>query len=67
MHTAGRLIGCDHLELALECGASSWDWFHDYVYDPNEDHNPYGQDWLSGPGGPDGNPPPGLVAASSME
>jgi hypothetical protein len=69
VHTAGRLINSDHLELALECGTNSWDWFHDYVYDPNEDYDPFGGDWLSGPGGPDGNgdPPPGLVTASSLQ
>jgi hypothetical protein len=69
VHTAGRLINSDHLELALECGANSWDWFHDYVYDPDEDYDPFGGDWLSDPGGPDGNgtPPPGLTTASSMQ
>jgi hypothetical protein len=69
VHTAGRLIGSDHLEFALECGANSWDWFQDYVYDPNGDYDPNGQDWLSGTGGPDGNgtPPPGLVTASSLQ
>jgi hypothetical protein len=69
VHTAGRLIGSDHVELTLECGANSWDWFQDYVYDPNGDYDPNGQDWLSDPYGPDGNgnPPPGLVTASSLQ
>jgi hypothetical protein len=69
VHTAGRLINSDHLEFSLQCGANSWDWFHDYVYDPNGDYDPNGQDWLSGTGGPDGNgtPPDGLVTASSLQ
>jgi hypothetical protein len=74
VHTAGRLIGSDHLEISLQCGASSWQWFQDYLYDPTVVYNPNPapglNPWLSGPAGPDGGgtPPPGLLeTASSMQ
>jgi hypothetical protein len=61
VHTANRLIGSDHLELSLECGAYSWDWFQDYVYDDGMGG------WLSDPYGPDGNgtPPPWPMETAS--
>jgi hypothetical protein len=61
VHTAGRLINSDHLELALECGDYSYDWFQDYVYDDGAGG------WLSDPYGPDGNgtPPPWSMETAS--
>ncbi|UCE20311.1 MAG: hypothetical protein JSV84_08240 [Gemmatimonadota bacterium] len=70
VHSGDRLIGSDHLEVAVTCGDSTWSWWQDYIYEPDEDEDPNEADWLSSPFGPDGGgtPPPGLISsASSMQ
>ncbi len=64
---ADKLIGSDHMEFNLSCGANSWTWKQDYVYDADGDKNPAEADWLSDPDGGDGGgtPPPHLVASGS--
>ncbi len=65
--SADKLIGSDHMEFNLSCGASSWTWKQDYVYDSDNDKNPAEADWLSDPDGGDGGgtPPPHLLASAS--
>ncbi|HEC76017.1 MAG TPA: hypothetical protein ENI33_02015, partial [Thermoplasmatales archaeon] len=69
-HTAKELIGSDHLEFKLTIGNESWKWKQDYVYDLDNDKNPYESDWVSDPWDHDGGgtPPPGFIkSASSLQ
>lgn len=70
IHTADRLIGSDHVQIALGCGDQGWTWNHGYLYDNDGDQNPSEADWLSGPGDGSvggGSPPPGLTTASTLQ
>jgi len=69
-HTAKELIGSDHLEFKLTIGSNSWEWSQDYIYDMDNDKDPYEADWVSDPWDHDGGgvPPPGFIkSASSLQ
>ncbi len=74
-HKFKDLVKSDRISITVQCGANTWNWEQDYVYDAGDkDELPrnasgWEADWASDVNGPDGggSPPPGLVSASSLQ